>query len=81
MGCSVPGRAQEAAGAGRLLVTSHRPLDRAQEAAWAAAVAPRGIAVGVGHPALEGDLVALLPAGWQVAWLPEFPRRGGAQIV
>lgn len=76
-----PGRPDQAAGAARLLVTSHRPLERVSEAAWAVRVARQGIAVGVGHPALGEDLEALLPAGWQVAWLPEFPRLGDAQKV
>lgn len=79
--CAGPGAAGQAAGAGRLLITSHRPLERAQEASWAARTAARGIAVAVGHPALEADLEALLPPGWLVAWLPEFPRLGDAQIV
>ena len=79
--CGGPAGPEQAAGAERLLVTSHRPLEHALEAAWAASAAPRGFAVGVGHPALGEDLKALLPAGWQVVWLPEFPRLGGAQKV
>jgi hypothetical protein len=64
-----------AAGVESLLVTSHRPLDRGAEATagWLAGLAPRGVAVAVGHPALAGDLEALLPAGWEVHGTPEWP--------
>lgn len=70
-----------AAGARRVLVASHRPLERAQEAAWAAVAAPRGQALGVGHPALAADLRALLPPGWRVTWLPEWPGPGLPQLI
>jgi hypothetical protein len=63
----------EAAGADGLIVTSHRPLEPCRESAWAESVAAQGFALGVGHPALRADLRALLPAGWRVAWLPEWP--------
>ena len=56
-----------------LLVTSHRPLDTAAEVAagWLAVLAPRGVALGVGHPSLARDLAALLPVDWEVHGTPE----------
>jgi hypothetical protein len=56
------------AGAGfrpeRLLVTSHRPLSLTALAALRPA--PSGVAVGMGHPSLAGDLTRFLGAGWRV---------------
>jgi len=68
-------------GAERLLVTSHRPLDLGREAAWSGGLAASGVVLAVGHPALAGDLQALVPAGWRVSWLPEWPAFGRLQKI
>ena len=58
----------------RLLITSHRPLDRSAErrAGWRSGLASAGLALAVGHPALADDVKALIPSGWRVAYLPEW---------
>lgn len=59
----------------RLLVTAHRPLDLPVERVegWATGLEARGQALAVGHPCLETDLAALIPADWEVTYLPEWP--------
>jgi len=61
-----------------LLVTSHRPLDAGLEGAgaWLEQLAPRGVALAVGHPSLATDLAALLPVDWEVHETPEWPVDG-----
>jgi hypothetical protein len=67
-------RRESGGGETRLLVTSHRPLDAAAEraAGWMDGLADAGRALAVGHPALESDVAALVPSGWEVAYLPEW---------
>jgi hypothetical protein len=73
--------AEEAGGCDRLLVTSHRPWGRDEDGGWIAGLAAVGQAFIVGHPSLDEDMRGLLPAGWSVAWTPEWPASGAAQKI
>lgn len=70
----ITGAPTDATACTRLVAASHRPLSALPESfnSIRKRLAESGMALGLGHPSLAGDLRRLLPSGWQVHHLPEY---------